>query len=137
MNFTLKRTSATKFGVFGQLEFDGTEELYCMTLEHAYPGSNGTFVPKIPTGIYRCVKGSHQLHSMDKPFIAFELQDVPGHSNILIHMGNYNSDSEGCILVGKKPAQCEQGRMIASSVEQFKSFMQLQSACSEFMLTIK
>lgn len=30
----------------------------------------------------------------------FELQNVLGRSNILIHKGNYNSDTKGCILIG-------------------------------------
>jgi hypothetical protein len=30
----------------------------------------------------------------------FELQNVLGRDNILIHKGNFNSDTKGCILVG-------------------------------------
>jgi len=31
----------------------------------------------------------------------FELQSVPDRSNILIHKGNFNKDTKGCILIGK------------------------------------
>ena len=30
----------------------------------------------------------------------FELQNVLGRDNILIHKGNFNSDTKGCILIG-------------------------------------
>lgn len=55
----------------------------------------------IPAGIYELV--GHQGEKKD----VWELRDVPGHTGILLHVGNYactvgehESDSLGCILAG-------------------------------------
>lgn len=93
---TLTRTSATADGIFGTLSQDGSQ--LCVTLEHAYQQPDGSYAPKIPPGEYTCVFGQHELHT--GPIETFEVTNVPGHTGVLIHPGNYNNDSEGCILVG-------------------------------------
>ena len=98
MNIHLKRNSFTKDGIFGQFLDDSGSHL-CYTLEHAYEQPDGTYAPKIPVGEYACVFGQHELHS--GPIQTFEVTNVPGHQGILIHNGNFNADSEGCILVGE------------------------------------
>lgn len=55
-------------------------------------------VSSIPTGEYnaeRITRGSN-----GKGVIL--LHNVPGRSSILIHLGNFYSDIEGCILVGSR-----------------------------------
>jgi len=56
----------------------------------------------IPAGSYELI-GHQGVEKQD----CWELKDVPGHTGILIHIGNYgcivgehSSDSKGCILVG-------------------------------------
>ena len=93
MIVTLKRTEFRDDGIFGELS---AGNLNLVTLEHSYDKK-----PKIPVGTYKCVRGVHHLANMVHPFTTFEVTGVPGHTNILIHPGNWNSDSEGCILVGK------------------------------------
>jgi hypothetical protein len=132
MNLTLIRTDAREDGIFGTLE--GPNGLIAYTLEHAYP-RGGIFTPKLPAGIYTCVRGLHQLANMKAPFWTFEITGVPGHTNILIHIGNYNDDSEGCVLVGdtilKGPTW-----MITDSRITFDKFMALQQGVDEFQLTV-
>ncbi len=138
MNLTLQRTEYRDDGIFGVMTDDSGDEI-CVTLEHAYDSGagNGSYAPKIPAGTYTCLKGQHQLASMAYPFEAFELQNVPGHTNILIHVGNYNNDSEGCILVGATTVPVGDGtQMIAMSNLTFRKFMSLQTT-NEFELTIK
>lgn len=48
----------------------------------------------IPPGIY---KATHEMH--DKGWVV-RIHDVPDRSGILIHIGNYIRDIEGCILLG-------------------------------------
>jgi hypothetical protein len=53
-------------------------------------------VSRIPAGRYSTI-----LRYDHKDAWRLELTDVPGHANIQIHMGNWPTDSHGCILIGK------------------------------------
>lgn len=140
MNFILTRTDFDPDGIFGQLRSEDGESLY-YSLEHAYDSQNGigSYAPKVPAGTYLCIKGRHQLEHSPAPFTAFELQNVPGHTNILIHVGNYNDDSEGCILLGMDIAPTGDGstHMLKSSNAAFNQFMDLQKDVDQFTLTIR
>jgi Family of unknown function (DUF5675) len=131
----LTRNKYGQDGILGVLESDiGTE--IAVTLEHAYLQDDGSFAPKIPAGVYICKRGMHTLEHHPKPFEAFELQDVPGHTNILIHVGNYNRDSEGCILLGAAVAKQPNGDvMITASSQAFAALMVLNDV-DEFTLTV-
>jgi hypothetical protein len=50
----------------------------------------------VPTGKYKCKK-----HRSPKFGRTLWLQDVPNRSEILIHSGNYHTQTLGCILIGK------------------------------------
>lgn len=118
-------------GIFGTLtQDDGTQ--IAVTLEHAYLQPDGSYAPKTPAGQYICVKGLHTLEHHPVPFDAFEITNVPGHSDILIHIGNYNADSEGCVLIGEERS----GDMITNSKITFLNFMNAMSTTDSFTLTI-
>ena len=64
----------------------------------------------IPIGRYRVVMNVRSPKYSDfrkykwaEPYNGYlpRLLDVPGFDGILIHVGNYQKDTEGCILVGK------------------------------------
>jgi hypothetical protein len=139
MNITLNRTEYREDGIFGEL-LDENNYSFCATLEHSYLQDDGSYAPKIPPGTYNCVRGTHQLAHMANPFETFEVQNVPGHTNILFHAGNYNDDSEGCVLLGTKigtsvtnpPAQ-----MLLNSKVAFQNFLALQNGINEFTLEVK
>lgn len=95
----LKRTDYREDGVFGELQYGDTT---LFTLEHAFEAdfySARSFEPKIPAGIYTCKRGTHQLDRGPK-IVAFEVMNVPGHTGILLHVGNVNANSDGCVLLG-------------------------------------
>jgi hypothetical protein len=62
----------------------------------------------IPMGVYKVIVNL----SPSKRRMLPRLLDVPGFSGILIHRGNTNSDSSGCILVGENKVK---GKVINST----------------------
>jgi len=57
---------------------------------------NKTSISRIPQGSYTCVKRNSPKYSDH-----FHVLDVEKRSYILIHHGNYNTDTRGCLLPGK------------------------------------
>lgn len=114
--------------------------LILQTLEHSYefrPDSTSvstSYFPKIPSGTYLCVRGEHQLEGMAQPFETFEVTNVPGHTNILIHPGNFNKDSEGCILIGLSR---DGDKDILQSRAAFEAFMDFQKGVDSFTLKLE
>jgi len=129
MNFTLKRTEYGQDGVFGELSSDDTDEVFT-TLEHAFERLDGPYRPKLNAGIHICTLGTHNLdHSQGD--LLYEINNVPGHSGILIHVGNYNRDSDGCVLIGTALGN----KCITGSRTALATFMALQGG-QEFTLTV-
>ncbi len=141
MNMILTDKAKEVDGIFGTLESeDGS--FSCVTLQHAYDSGlgDGSFAAKIPPGTYNCVRGQHHLLGMPAPFTTFEITGVPGHTNLLFHVGNFNEDSEGCVLLGRRIAPRdppEIGNMITSSRNTFNAFMDLQIDVDSFTLTVR
>lgn len=133
---TLKRGDLRKDGIFGTFAFDG-EPTFCQTLEHAYGDGTGGWQPKVPSGMYTCVRGTHTLHN-GIPFETFEITGVGGHSGILFHAGNWNKDSEGCVLVGHTVAtdQNTGDEMITGSRDQFAQWMARLEGVDSFQLEV-
>lgn len=134
---TLRRKQFRSDGIFGKLE-DDSLGMSLITLEHAYENSDHTsYVPKIPEGIYKCVRGKHSLFRSPQKFETFEVTGVAGHSGLLFHPGNFNNDSEGCILLGTKIMKMGYGaEMIANSKLAFKEFMEFLHSVDQFSLEI-
>lgn len=131
ISLLLQRDDYTSKGIFGKLYVEETEFL-CYTLEHAYLYS-GEYLPKVPKGIYTCKRGIHQLKS-GGPFETFEVTKVPGRWGILFHVGNYNEDSSGCILVGVDRTSRD---FLTGSRTAFMSFMVRLKNVDSFLLTIE
>jgi len=121
MNLTLSRLAYDPEGIFSELSGEDGEVLF-QTLEHAYKQQDGSYAPKLPPGIYDCIVGLHELDNINGPFQAYEILNVPGHSGILFHVGNYNRDSKGCVLLGTAKGD----NMITGSKTAFDKFMKLQ-----------
>jgi Family of unknown function (DUF5675) len=132
MDCVLTRTETGPSGTFGKL-FDSDNNQIAVTLEHSYQQPDGSWEPKIPAGSYTCQRGQHQLESMTSPFTTFQVTNVPGHTNVLLHMGNYDKDSDGCILLGDQIV----GSMITHSVNTFNNFMTMQDGVDQFTLEVK
>lgn len=136
MDLKLINTEFEFDGIFGKIVDDKGDFLFC-TLQHAFPTDSGTYLPKIPPGTYTCVRGEHRLEHMNHTFITFEITGVTGHTNILFHIGNYNKDSDGCILLGLDIVGSNGAKMVISSSVAFNEFMELQKNVDKFNLTVE
>lgn len=91
--YFLKRTLFDPKGTFGILT-DVAGKKLCLTCELPWL-DNQVGKSCIPVGTYQVV----WHNSPDHPD-TWELMNVPDRTGILIHNGNDENDSEGCILVG-------------------------------------
>lgn len=130
-------------GIFGEMLDENGNEI-CVTLEHSWSdGKGGLWVPKLATGTYDCELGSHQLKGMAEPFQTFQIMNVPNFlglpvNGILFHPGNFDDDSEGCVLLGQDYAlEADKfTEMITASRATFQKFMALQAGISRFTLAV-
>lgn len=130
MDLKLNRIDYRADGIVSELVTPGGK-IIAHTLEHSYDSK-----PKLPPGVYKCVHGTHRLHD-NVPFETFEVTGVEGHSGILFHQGNWNKDSDGCILLGDAVATSKQGTMITNSKVALHDFMSLQAGVNSFTLTVQ
>lgn len=97
-HIVLVRLQQSKKQTLGKLiVFNGLKQVFnCKTLE--LPDlQNQRNTSRIPEGEYEV-----KLRISEKYGSHFHLQDVPNRSFILIHAGNYHTQTAGCILVGRK-----------------------------------
>jgi|ERR1035437_43472 hypothetical protein len=80
---TLERQHTGSQGTIGILT---AGDFSCVTLEPEFP---------IPVGTYKVIWSNHPIHGM-----IYEIQNVPGHTGILIHSGNTVRDTHDCVLLG-------------------------------------
>lgn len=113
------------------------------TLEHAYPDEADNmcnYQPKLQAGEYKCVRGTHQLSGNSSKFETFEITGVSGHSGILFHVGNFNKDSDGCVLIGDKTIKaCSAANstlMVTNSKVAFAKLMKLLENVDSFTLIV-
>lgn len=105
MKINVKRYSASNESTLGLLYIDG--KFACYTLEDEYRNVKLKGETRIKEGEYeikfRKEGGHHAEYGKKFPQIhkgMLELQNVPEFQYILIHIGNTDKDTDGCILVG-------------------------------------
>lgn len=86
MTIILQRNNNGVGCTLGQLFINGKQA--AVTLE--------PHTPAIPAGEYACIP-----HSGPEWQNVWEITNVPGHTAILIHAGNFPKDTHGCVLVGR------------------------------------
>jgi len=130
-DFVLNHNRFCPDGIFGELK-TGEGQFVAYTLEHSYNNK-----PKLADGDYTCIRGPHRLHGMTEDFITFEIKGVPDFdgksvTGILFHWGNYNKDSEGCVLLGSSVTP----EMITHSRQTWADFMNYVNGKDNFTLTV-
>lgn len=119
-------------GCFGVLLVDGIP--IALTLWRTYSNAENPGEPvKILPGTYICKRSVY--HKPKVPYETFEII-VPGHSRILFHIGNVETDSEGCCLVGEEFGTMNGKPAILRSGAGFGEFMTKMSGVNEFPLVV-
>lgn len=137
MKYTLKRDEYRPDGIFGALFQDDSEKPFCVTLERAYKCENG-YEPKLPAGTYEC-KLRESPKFGRKLFQVFGVPPFHGTpvTFIEIHIGNFNHDSIGCILLGKIILEFPIGSFaLGASKDAFNAFMNSLDGQETFPLTV-
>ena len=130
IQYTLTRKRLRPDGIFSELA-DQNGKLIAHTLEHSYDN-----LPKITNGVWKCIRGPHRLHGMTEDFITFEITGIVGHVDLLFHFGNYNKDSEGCVLIGENVVTYNDIEMITNSRATFAKFMEALDGVDTFELKV-
>jgi hypothetical protein len=123
---TLLTKSIEADGCFGELWFDA--DLVAFTLERTFDDVR----PIIPAGTFKCVKTHFERGNYD----TYEITGVEGHSRLLFHKGNTETDSVGCVLVGSSVGMLNGHKAILASAVAFDKFMERLKGILEFDLEI-
>jgi hypothetical protein len=104
MNVLVLRYSSHK-STLGLFIIDG--KFACYTLEDAFHVVKIPGETRIPEGTYeitlRTFGGHHERYSQKFPEFhkgMLHVTNVPNYEHILIHIGNTDDDTEGCLLIG-------------------------------------
>jgi hypothetical protein len=120
MKLKLIRVDATDHGMFGHLSCD-SNPFNCLTLER-----HDVY---IPVGSYRVTLYNSPHNKRVVPL----LHDVPGRDMIEIHIGNWETDSKGCILVGMSR---DGNTGLSRSKEAFEGLMKVLEGCDDIWLKV-
>lgn len=150
MELELKRIAKRDTYTIGHLYVDGVR--FCDTLEDADRGLDQKMslavlkarkrkgITAIPTGRYRVTLGVKSPKYSKRPQYDFcegyvpRLINVPAYDGILIHIGNYPQDTEGCILVGRNT---KVGAVLQSTETFKKLYATLKKSTENIYITIK
>lgn len=134
--FELVRIRRQPAGCFGVLLHHGYP--FAVTLERTYELPGGDQMVKIPPGVWSLQSRYFHRGGYD----SYEVVNVPGHSLLLLHKGNAEDDSEGCILIGRRFGELWDSKLDAAapavleSALGFDDFMRRSGGRSELSLGI-
>ncbi len=117
------------FGVLSEIT-DGIAMPFALTLERQWL-NNTSGISCIPDGEYLCKR-------VQSPKFGdtFEICSVPGRSHILLHKGNLDDDSHGCVLVGEQFENVNGSPGIQASKKGYDEFMAKATGINEFRIKI-
>jgi len=96
INLLLIRDTFSKVSTLGELFLNG--ERMCDTLENPWI-DNQRNISCIPEGEYP-VRLRYPRESGTRDYLHLLVQEVPNRDCILVHRGNFPSQTQGCLLVG-------------------------------------
>ncbi len=130
MKLEVQRFSSQSNSTLGMLfDVTGTPKFLCYTLEDEFRDVKVSGETRIPSGTYNVTlrtEGGFNKRYTEKFGADFNkgmlwVRDVPNFEYILIHIGNTDLDSEGCLLVGDSQTQnITKNGFIGSSTDAYK-----------------
>jgi hypothetical protein len=143
MKLTLTRFSGQSTSTLGLLFVDNSFE--CFTLEDEERVVKIKGETRIPEGTYQ-VKKREVLSGLTKKYrdrfdffdYHFMLQDVPGFEYVYIHIGNDETNTDGCLLVGDgvKSNRFDQKNNLQSSTSAFERLYKRLSGALDITIEI-
>lgn len=129
MKVTIKRTQHLQNATIGIMTLEGFKTDAIYTLEN--PKRTTELDSRIPAGNYNC-----KPYSGNKYKDVYIVENVPNRTAILIHWGNTEKDTLGCILIGNKIGKIGTEPAVLESKRCFERFRSLIGK-NEFILEIK
>ena len=132
MTLEVIRYSSQKDSTLGAL-FDitnGDRKFLCYTLEDEYREEKVMHETRVPAGTYKVTLrdfgGFHSKYSIRFKDIhqgMLWIRDVPNFEHILIHCGNDDDDTSGCLLVGETQTANNMGSdgFVGSSTKAYRA----------------
>ncbi len=130
MIITVNRLTQTKQTTISTIHIDGNFQ--CFGLENPHHDVKIPGDTRIPCGIYRVgirsQGGKHKRYDERFPNShrgMLQIENVPGFEYILIHIGNYHKNTDGCLLLGKSvmnDRSNHENYMIGSSTQVYLKF---------------
>jgi hypothetical protein len=127
MPATLRRTNDDGTCTLGTLTYGDREWL---TLELPWK-ENRTGISCIPTGTYHAVRDFHKGE-----YEVWELTDVPGRSQIQIHIANTPSQLRGCVALGITRGELHGEPAVLRSRAAFAQFMEATAGLTALTLDV-
>lgn len=106
------------------------DDYKCCTLENPWM-NNANDVSCIPKGTYIC----KNIHKSPNHGTCISVTGVPNRTHILVHVGNWTSNTLGCILVGQSIKDLNTRPMVTSSGNTLKELM--SKLPDEFLLVVR
>lgn len=126
MKARLVRLEQSEQGALGVLLLDGI--ILACALQ---PDQNDKTRYYIPAGEYVC----RRFHGTKWPN-TFEIL-VTGHTALLFHAGNVESESLGCVLLGSSFSKLKGQRAVINSGATFREFLEATKSVDEFPLKVE
>jgi len=147
MELLLQRMGHDDLSTTSELSLDGQTQ--CFVLENGPQEKKIPGKTRIPAGRYRLelkTVGSSRFDARMSKLMGrshkgmIRLRDVPDFSEILIHCGNYHTDTEGCLLVGDRLGFHNGTNAVWQSNAAYKAvypFIADAIGCEEVWLTVR
>lgn len=106
-------------------------QVFCLTLEPR-DEENKLNISSIPAQQYVCKRYKRKKHPN-----TFQIMDVPGRTYVLIHILNFDDQTEACVGLGTEYGWIGDRKCILNSKRAFDAFMKVMEGVDKFILTIR